>query len=73
MEATVTNVEVLPRSVEAASCVWCHGFADDRGAWISLNGRPMVPLCRKCQQDAVKVAQALVVFGRYVMPKMVNK
>lgn len=72
MEMTA-EVLAIPRATQATPCAWCKRDAVSLAQWITLNGRPIVPLCSKCHRDVEKVAQAMVVFGRFVLPKMVKK
>jgi biotin synthase-related radical SAM superfamily protein len=71
--AKVLSVQILPTAVTVAACTWCKQPAPDRAMWISLQGRPLVALCETCHDDMTKVAQAMILFGRTVLPRMVNK
>jgi hypothetical protein len=73
MEAVARYAEPLDAPQLVALCVWCKHPAASEAQWISLNGRPVVPLCPRCHKDVERVAQALIVFGRFVLPKMVKK
>lgn len=66
------QTDPLPLQV-GTPCVWCKSNADKSSLWISVNGVPRVPLCLRCHNDVERVAQALIVFGRFVLPRMTKK
>lgn len=73
MEAALAEVQVLDAPHVGVACIWCKRDASDSAKWVTLNGRPMVPLCERCHKDVEKAAQAMIMFGRFVLPKMVKR